>query len=170
MLMTIPAAMVGVMKSIVQVIVTVISMILEILASILLYDVIAELLLSLSTVVEHYVDGQLTSVDATSVVGGLLGLIHRNLIGLQTNVVTYVFMLFVVSMIIFGFAFISLKYSYKFNYVFAKFVDFVFLHICENADQRAAYLKPQTQHERREKPLLDADVFVSCVHELVVGG
>lgn len=71
MIMSIPAAMFGVIKSIAQVVAYVVQMVTEILSSCWLYQVIMELVLVFATVVETPVMNALNNLTASSVAGGV---------------------------------------------------------------------------------------------------
>ena len=71
MIMSIPAAMFGVIKSIAQVVAYVVQMVTEILSSCWLYQVIMELVLVFATVVETPVMNALNHLTASSVAGGV---------------------------------------------------------------------------------------------------
>ena len=75
MLMSIPGAMLGAMKSIAQVLVYFISMILELFVTIFLYEVVTTFVVSFSSVVEGIISPKVLSMEATSysVVGGIFG-------------------------------------------------------------------------------------------------
>ena len=71
LIMTIPAAMVGVVKSIVQVVVYVINMILEILGTVFLYQFVMELVVIFASIVETPIQDAIDNITAMSLVGGL---------------------------------------------------------------------------------------------------
>ena len=75
MLMSIPGAMLGAMKSIAQVLVYFVSMILELFVTIFLYEVITTFVISFSSVVEGIISPKILEMKAESysVVGGLFG-------------------------------------------------------------------------------------------------
>ena len=75
MLMSIPGAMLGAMKSIAQVLVYFISMILELFVTIFLYEVITTFVVSFSSVVEGIISPKVLEMEAHSysVVGGIFG-------------------------------------------------------------------------------------------------
>lgn len=71
MIMAIPGAMLGVLKSIAQVVVYVIKMIIELLGTMFLYQFMADLVLVFATVVESPIMDRVKNVDATAIAGGL---------------------------------------------------------------------------------------------------
>lgn len=72
MIMSIPAAMFGVMKSIVQVCAYVLQMVAEIMSSVWLYEIVMELVLVFATIVETPIMKALNNLNASAVVGGIL--------------------------------------------------------------------------------------------------
>ena len=76
MILSIPMAMMGVMRSIVQIITYVIMMIIELLVMALLYSLITEFVFSFATIIETEVAKTVTQLSATGFAGGMMAMVH----------------------------------------------------------------------------------------------
>lgn len=102
-IMEIPGAMLGVLNSIVRFAVTVLTMIVQVIGTILMYQVVADLLLTLVSAFETPLWERLRSVEASAVPGGILAFVSRympNLCGSLTGFMTYLFGISVIMIVV----------------------------------------------------------------------
>lgn len=127
MLMTIPAAMLGVLNSIVQVVVYVIMMVVELVATVFVYEFVCDLVVMFGSILESPIEEM---VESTSVIGGrfaFTNMISAN--SLYHNTSFFVFGMFVLLFVLVGLGIAAKRYSksilYVWEYAWCKVYRFV---------------------------------------------
>ena len=177
MLMSVPGALLGVMRSIATVIATVITMIIEILCSMLMYEVIAELMLTIVTLFESPIADKLESLRATATpIGGLFGMVHNVIpANLAGNTVGYAAFLIGASGVLFLTSYGLVRVAPAFMRVFDKAVQLSFAKLCATPEHAYEYWH---WDERERKPVhvpvpqvpqprLNLDFIANCFVQVV---
>ena len=177
MLMGVPGALLGLLGSIAAVIAGVLTMIIEIIGSMLLYEVVSELLLTIVTLFESPITAKLQSITASSAsVGGLLGMVHNMMpSNLAGSIIVYSTFMVVTTI---GMCFMSyglIRLAPAFMRVFDKAVQMSFAMLCRTPEQAYEYL--HWDDKVREpyhipvpslpQPRLNLDFLVNCFVQVV---
>lgn len=174
MVLSIPFALMGLMRSIVQVVTTVIVMIIEIFTSLLLYTVVSDLLLGLMSVLDNAVGGglqYLTDHLATSLSGGILGFIARAMPeSLRGSTPAWVVFMAGISLLTIWFAIKMWKAAPVFQRVAAKALDWYNVHFM-TPEQRVEYWdRVNGRNKSRRQPRKLGLLYVNmktCMQELL---
>lgn len=127
MLMTIPAAMLGVLNSIVQVVVYTVMMVVELVATVFVYEFVCDLVVMFGSILESPIEEM---VESTSIIGGrfaFVDVIQANSLYHNTNF--FVFGMFVLLFVLAGLGVAAKRYSksilYVWEYAWCKVYRFV---------------------------------------------
>ena len=144
MILTIPGAMLGLMRSIVQVIAGVLMMIIEILATILMYGTVSELMLAIVTAFEGPISDGLENVTLSSgLAGGVLGFVQQIAPDLAAgSAASYLIFVTGTTIALAVGSFAMIKAAPAFLRVFDKLVELSFASLCTK-EQAKVYLQPQ---------------------------